>query len=69
MNIPDTAHSEEIQYDKKFVSRWTDIVYDVRRKYGQEAANEFARRMFSPDIIRLINKEIEKREHGRKPAK
>lgn len=64
--IGDTEHSQEITYDKKFVKRWTDRCVEVRNKYGQQEANKFAKSMFSQDIIRLINIEIERRKSGGK---
>jgi hypothetical protein len=59
--IEDGAHSEEIKYDKKFVSRWADRCVEYRMKHGQDAANKWAKQMFSEDIIRLINKELARR--------
>lgn len=64
--IEDSEHSQEIVYDKKFISRWTDRCVQIKREYGQQKANEFAKSMFSRDIIRLINAEIERRKVGGK---
>ena len=64
--IEDTEHSQEINYDKKFISRWTDRCVEIKRQYGQQKANEFAKQLFSRDIIRLINAEIERRKIGGK---
>ena len=60
--IEDNEHSQEIKYDKKFISRWTDRCVEIRHKYGQQEANKFAKNMFSQDIIQLINREINRRK-------
>lgn len=60
--IPDTAHSEELRYDAKFIARWTDRCIEQKAKYGQQWTNQWAKEFFSPAVIRLINKEIERRK-------
>lgn len=60
--IEDNELSQEIKYDKKFISRWTDRCVEIRHKYGQQAANKFAKDLFSQDIIQLINQEINRRK-------
>ena len=60
--VSDDSKSQEIQYDKRFVSRWVDRCIEVRKKSGTAAANDFFRKMFSKDIQNLINEEIRKRK-------
>lgn len=60
--IEDNELSQEIKYDKQFISRWTDRCVEIRQKYGQQEANKFAKNLFSQDIIQLINREINRRK-------
>jgi len=62
IGVSPTARSEEHLYDKKFVSRWADRCEEVFKKYGQEVANSFASKMFSPECMKEINVELERRK-------
>lgn len=64
-----TARSEEHLYDKKFISRWADRCEEMFNKYGQQVANSFASKMFSPECMKEINIELERRKAAKQGKK
>jgi len=59
--IPDNMQSEEVIFDVRFVKRWADRVVEVQAKWGQQVAQTFFEKMFTPVTKKLINEELARR--------
>ncbi len=60
--IPDDAQSEAYNWHPKFIAMWADRCVDMYKKYGWKVANDYAKDFFSPELLVLINKEINQRK-------
>ena len=59
--IPNNARSEEHLFDPRFIKRWADRVVELKHKYGQQVANDFFQKFFSPEAKREVNAELNRR--------